>query len=142
VLLRDDPHKTSTKSIRLRVDGGNNSKECTVQTDGSCQPPPPDTSSSKPSLMRVTQTEDSVDARLLVTCTNNGIAADQVVKGGVLFYPKAGVQIVPVSGEAVLTIYQDSQRGRRDDDPFLNDHVVCPVQQGTVLTLMDTYNSK
>jgi hypothetical protein len=142
VLVRnDDPYQTSTKSIRLRVDHGNanadDQQECTVQADGSCQPPPPDTSSSKPSLMRVTQTEESVDARLLVTCTNG---ADQV-KGGVLFYPKAGVQIVPVSGEAVFTLYKDS-RGRRDDDPFLNDHVVCPVQRGIVVAIEDTYYSQ
>lgn len=137
-LLRD-PYTAGTKSIRVRVDGAadnEHQQECTVQADGSCLPNNDNkTASSSSSLMRVTQTDESVEARLLVTCTKGA-----QVKGGALFYPKAGIQVVPVSGEAVFTIYRDF-RGRRDDDPFVDYHIVCPVQSGVVLTLEDTYYS-
>jgi hypothetical protein len=134
-LLRD-PYTAGTKSIRVRVDGvadNDQQQECTVQTDGSCLPNDDKKASSSSSLMRVTQTDESVEARLLVTCTKGA-----KVTGGALFYPKAGIQVVPVSGEAVLTVYRDFS-GRRDDDPFVDEHIVCPVQSGVVLTLEDTY---
>jgi hypothetical protein len=137
-LLRD-PYTAGTKSIRVRVDGvadndNDQQQECTVQADGSCLPnDDKKASSSSSSLMRVTQTDESVEARLLVTCTKGA-----KVQGGALFYPKAGIQVVPVSGEAVLTVYRDFS-GRRDDDPFVDEHIVCPVRSGVVLTLEDTY---
>lgn len=124
--IGSDPYVKGAKSIRVRVDGTAEG-ECTLKENGDCA-----TNASR-SLMRVTETNKEVIMRLMVTCTSTG-----TIEGGVTFYPKAGVRIVPVAGEAVLTVYKDS-RGKIDEDPFVNDHVACPVQKGVVLTMEDTF---
>jgi len=130
--LPDDYYTTSFKpDLRVTVESSN---ECEVQPDGSC----PDTTSSGGStglpLSRIVTTDDeTVIARIYLQCVSDDAS------GGLMFFPKTGVRIQPVNGNAVLIIYQDLDYARRDEDPFVDEHLVCPVTKGRAVTLEEVY---
>ena len=115
--------------------------ECVVQPDGSCASAADSPASLFPSdslsSSRIVVTDDAtVLGRLYVQCQSDS------AKGGLMFFPKTGVRIQPVHGNAILIVYQDLQEGvgaLRQEDPFLDEHMTCPVTAGRAVTLEEVY---
>jgi hypothetical protein len=128
--VRSDYYSLIDPLIEIRL-ASSGDQECEMQHDGTCK----EDSVDRPKQLIVTAQADEI-ARLFVTCTDD----ENGIEGGKLFFPKTGTQILPVSGEAVLIEYRDSSgSGKTDKEPFLDEHIVCPVRKGTVVTLEDVY---
>lgn len=147
--LPSDHYETTSKKPDLRwlVDEAsklsNTSNECEVQADGSCTSTSSSSSeslssSSSAAAARIVATDDeSVVGRLFLQCRTDD--AD----GGLLFFPKTGVRIQPVNGNAILILYQDlGEVPLRELDPFLDEHLTCPVTNGRSVTLEEVYYRK
>jgi len=139
-------HETTRQpQLEIFVDEGATvgDEECEVQADGSClaaeteqDPTTPTTEGGNSSPIRsVTVTDDeTILGRLLLLCRTEDTT------GGLIFFPKTGVRIAePASGDAVLILYQTD--GMRDEDPFLDEHMTCPIRQGKAVTLEEVYHS-
>jgi hypothetical protein len=81
---------------------------------------------------------DKVLAQLRVVCSRT-----EDLVGGAVHYPKAGVHVNPVQqeamGYAVLTMYNDPKTGAREKDPFVEELVECPVQQGQLVSIVQDF---
>jgi hypothetical protein len=118
----------------------NTSNECEMQADGSCTSASSSStaslsSSSLAGAARIVATDDeAVMGRLFLQCRTDD--AD----GGLLFFPKTGVRIQPVNGNAILILYQDlGEAPLRELDPFLDEHLTCPVTDGRAVTLEEVF---
>lgn len=135
VKLPSDHYTTINKpDLHLMVESGSSSNECEVQADGSCLETATSSSTVDLPLSRIVTTDDqSVVARIHLQCLSDDAA------GGLMFFPKTGVRIQPVNGNAVLIVYQDLDSARREEDPFVDEHLTCPVTQGRAVTLEEVY---
>jgi hypothetical protein len=63
-------------------------------------------------------------------------------EGGFLTFPKAGVHVNPreVKGEALVMVFADPANGEKDEDPFIEEFVECPVLHGELVTVVDYYH--
>lgn len=84
----------------------------------------------------VTAIEDDISALLLIFC---GAPA----KGGAIHFPRTGVHVnsAESEGEALLMIYTDPATGKRDQNGFISEYVACPVQEGTMMAVVDSFPS-
>ena len=139
-------------------------QECVILSDGSFScvttdddddnDDDDDDDDQKHQTATTTITDDSVTARVILTCTMPTTAtadaaattttttaeaattiatSSSTSTSGMLYFPKAGVRILPTDRSAVLIQYADHHR-RRDEDPYLDQHVTCPVVVMTTTT--------
>ena len=119
-------------------------QECEVQADGSClaAADSDDSSATESSgaggtLRSVLVDDDTIKGRLLLICRSEDTT------GGLIFFPKTGVRIAePASGDAVVIVYQDLTSGTRDEDPFLDEHMICPIRRGKAVALEEVYYAR
>jgi hypothetical protein len=134
------------------------SGECEMEANGSCQPEKDDRKNIKFVAPETTTTDDSVAARIILTCTKTtsanvndattatvSIAASSFSPSGMLFFVKAGVRVVPTDRSALFIQYNEMAADMsilREPDPFLDQHVICPVNEAnmTVATIMYNIN--
>jgi hypothetical protein len=138
-----------SRDFSLRVMEMTSDDECEIQQDGSCSSASAAGASSNVPV--TVSSDENVAARLIVLCSSSSIPSDkqqqQPVKGGMLYFPKTGVRILPHEsnntlqdgGSAVLIQYETA--GKRDKDPYLDEHVICPVLAGTVGFVEQVYPS-
>jgi len=62
--------------------------------------------------------------------------------GGHIHFPKAGVHLnlKDSRGHALFMVYTDTERGIREDDPFIEEYVECPVQRGKLTVISDSFS--
>jgi hypothetical protein len=133
--------------------------DCEVDTDGSC------ITNNIPSqapvyVVEKTKTDDTIAARVVLTCvksSSNSIKKENVTSSnttdddddslssftpsGMIYFIKAGVRIVPTDRSAILIQYDEASDDDiilREPDPFLDEHILCPVTEPnmTVATIM------
>jgi hypothetical protein len=135
------PDKFSVKIESGPIQSAEPSNECDVQSDGSCIPK---SGSGMETVVETTTTPESVAARIFLSCvmttqekevddslTNSTDSSDASYSpSGMLLFVKAGVRVVPTDRSAVLIQYNELASDRsilREPDPFLDQHVICPV---------------
>lgn len=74
--------------------------------------------------------DDDIQARLQVMCPTFG------AKGGVIYFPRAGIRIVPEPGDAIVSLYQTMPT---EENNFLRDQSMCAVRQGSIAKLEHIY---
>lgn len=136
----------SSDSFRVKIESGPSqdevlSDECDVASDGSCLPAS-NRGDAIETVVETTTTSDSVSARILLTCVKmtrdeklkdadaNSTDSSSFSPSGMLLFVKAGVRVVPTDRSALLVQYNELASDRsilREPDPFLDQHVVCPV---------------
>ena len=105
---------------------GNNdvdaSKDCTIAADGSTTCENTAAASASPPE-RIDMTGPTVVASLWLIC-------QAPEEGGQIYFPKTGTIILPREflGSAILMLHEKG--GEREDDPFIDEMVVCPVTKG------------
>jgi hypothetical protein len=146
VLLTTESSAFSSDKFHVKVESGpirsgEPSHECVVQSDGSCIP---DSENGIETVVEGTTTHESVAARIFLTCLktprdkeetdlpSNSTDSSDVSHSpsGMLLFVKAGVRVVPTDRSAVLIQYNEVASDRsvlREPDPFLDQHVICPV---------------
>jgi hypothetical protein len=105
-------------------------QQCVVGQDGTCA----QENTAPRRIEMITTTGDNVKSRLMILC-------QAPARGGTIYFPKAGVLIRPaeVIGDAFLIQHQVD--GQREEDPFLDEIVICPVRQGAMATFEDSFLS-
>ena len=78
------------------------------------------------------QAEDT--AAMQIFCTAPAL-------GGGIHFAKAGVHVNTREsvGEALFILYTDMEQGSREEDPFTEEHVSCPVREGEMVAVFDFY---
>jgi hypothetical protein len=139
--------------------------ECELQPDGSCVSAMTtgtnDINSPKYVIERTT-TDDTISVRVILTCVKHSIEPDMIatpaVNGtnttnddalaytpsGMMYFTKAGVRVVPTDRSALIIKYDeiaphDMSTIYREDDPFLDQHIVCPVTQTNMTVATISY---
>jgi hypothetical protein len=118
----------------------NSEQECTVDADGkqSCIDVEMEsmsaTATGGETEITVTAVEDGIVAKLMIFC-------NAPVKGGAIHFPRTGVHVNPVDREALLMIYMDTETQERDKDAFISEYVACPVREGSMMTVMDSFSN-
>lgn len=136
--LPSNHYQSNKLDLHVWIDDGKSEQEqCEMKTDGSCLENSsadfPKLKNSTVSASVITTDESKVQARLLMICRSKDAT------GGLIFFPKAGVRILPVSRDAVLIIHQDLNSGKHETDPFLDEHMICPLQHGMATTLEEVF---
>ena len=108
-------------------------QQCTVDADGkqSCEDIESKDATAKGEIT-VTAIQDEVAATLMIFC-------NAPEKGGAIHFPRTGVHVNPVEREALLMIYMDTATGTRDKNAFISEYVACPVQEGSMMTVVDNF---
>ena len=138
--------------------------ECELKSDGSCVSTTTANNIDSPSyIVERSTTDDTISARVILTCVKSNTAPDaSVVNGtnttsndddhglantpsGMMYFTKAGVRIVPTDRSALIVKYDerathDMSTVYREDDPFLDQHIVCPVTQVNMTVATVSYN--
>ena len=127
--LRKDP----MFQVRVRSaeeDTVASSKDCTVGADGSTSCGDEAAALTTASPQRIEVTSPNVVATILLICK-------APAQGGQIFFPKTGTVMLPKEfvGSAVVILHEIQEE--REDDPFVDEYVVCPVTKGKFLAFSD-----
>lgn len=116
-----DPMLLLEKHAAASVDGN---KECVVDaSSGECK----DDNSQQRQRRQVSLSPNANDqASLFIFCSTPEA-------GGMIHFPKVGVSVKPKLGEAMIVFYEEG-----DDE--LRDTVLCPVQQGELIQVIDRFS--
>jgi hypothetical protein len=139
--------------------------ECELQPDGSCVSATAANNINSPSyVIERTTTDDTISARVILTCVKSNIVPDVIATpaangtnttneadeltytpSGMMYFTKAGVRIVPTDRSALIVKYDeiaphDMSTIYREEDPFLDQHIVCPVTQTNMSVATILYN--
>lgn len=113
------------------------SQECTMDSqDGTCVGTTSEkTSQLFPPKIQITEAKKIDTAVLNAFCT-------VPEAGGHIHFPKAGVHLnlKESGGHALFMIYTDTDKGIREDDPFIEEYVECPVQRGKLTIISDSFS--
>ena len=138
--------------------------ECELQSDGSCVAATAvNNIDPQTFIVERTHTDDTISARIIMTCVKSNIVPNAIatpsVNGtnttndedglsytpsGMMYFTKAGVRIVPTDRSALIVKYDeiaphDLLSIHREVDPFLDQHIVCPVTQINMTVATITY---
>lgn len=115
--------------LQVRVREPTNKEDCNIEADGST------TCSSDAGIsdrmIRISLAKDaSVIASVLVLCETPSV-------GGEIFFTKTGTTLLPkdTKGDAVLILHEVNDN--REEDPFVDEFVICPVQEGRMFSLSE-----
>ena len=167
LVTKTESSPLNSSSYTIKVESGpttvESDVECELQSDGSCAPTKSTSDVNAPTfLVERTHTDDTISARVILTCVKSNVVPDVtsplIVNGtnttneddvvsytpsGMMYFTKAGVRIVPTDRSALIIKYDeiashDVSSIFREVDPFLDQHIVCPVTQTnmTVATIM------
>ena len=116
---KDSPSSSSSSS----------QKECAVEADGATCAEVPAPSTDIPGW-DVQVESPKVVASILVVC-------QAPAQGGQIYFPKTGTVLIPADlvGSVVVVLHEVG--GMREKDPFVDNYLVCPIQQGKMVTLSD-----
>ena len=161
IAIKDPVSPLVDSSYIVKVESGpttvESDGECDLQSDGSCRTVA--ASGNAPTFaVERTNTDDTISARIILTCVKSSVVPDVAVgvndtnttddnlsytPSGMIYFTKAGVRIVPTDRSALIIKYDemaphDKTVVFREVDPFLDQHIVCPVTQSnmTVATIM------
>ena len=102
-------------------------QQCTMKEQGkSC-------TASDAALNLVNANDDTI-ATVILFCEPPKV-------GGGIQFVNTGVHVNPreVVGEALLVVYQDAKLKLKEEDPYLNEYAVCPVQEGSMTILQRNF---
>lgn len=124
VLLKKDPIFKTNLATR------DASEDCSVDADGSATCKASDAMTAVQPERYLVEGADDL-ASLLIVC-------ETPTKGGQIYFPKTGTVILPekeLEGTAILVLHENG--GTREKDPFVDEYVICPVQEGSMLTFAE-----
>jgi hypothetical protein len=167
ILTKAESSPLHSSSYTVKVESGptaaESDVECELQSDGSCVTASSTNKiNSSTFVVERTNTDDTISARVILTCVKSNIvphvtstlAANDTnttndddnlsyTPSGMMYFTKAGVRIVPTDRSALIIKYDeiaphDVSTIFREVDPYLDQHIVCPVTQTnmTVATIM------
>jgi hypothetical protein len=101
------------------------SEDCAVGTDGTAT-----CAAARQQPERIVINTPNTVATLMLLCT-------APTEGGQIYFTKTGTILLPKDfvGSAILLLHEDNLQ--REEDPFVDEFVVCPVQQGSMLTFVE-----
>jgi hypothetical protein len=167
VVTKAESSPLNSSSYIVKVESGptttESDVECELQSDGSCVTASITNNINSPAfVVERTTTDDTISVRLILTCVKSNIIPDVIsalavndtnttndddelsyTPSGMMYFTKAGVRIVPTDRSALIIKYDevvphDISTIYREVDPYLDQHIVCPVAQPnmTVATIM------
>ena len=104
-------------------------QECTVEADGNTCSETPAPGAVIP-RQTVKVRDPTVVASILLVC-------EAPKTGGQIYFPKTGTVLLPTDmvGSAVLMLHGSG--GEREEDPFIDEYLICPIHEGKMVTLSD-----
>ena len=168
VVRNADVSPFNSSSYTIKVQSGpataESDVECELQSDGSCVAATAvNNIDPQTFIVERTNTDDTISARIILTCVKSNIVPNAIatpsVNGtnttndedglsytpsGMMYFTKAGVRIVPTDRSALIVKYDeiaphDLLSIHREVDPFLDQHIVCPVTQINMTVATITY---
>lgn len=106
-------------------------QDCSIGADGSTTCSSDVSGGKNPTVIRVSLANDAnVLASVLVLC-------ETPAQGGDIFFTKTGTTLLSkdIQGDAILILHQVD--GNRDEDPFVDEYVICPVRDGRMFLLTE-----
>ena len=106
-------------------------EDCSIGPDGSTTCSSSADDENETNMIRVSLANDvSVLASVLVLCETPKV-------GGEIFFTKTGTTLLPndIKGDAIVILHEVD--AKREDDPFVDEYVICPVREGRMFTLSE-----
>jgi hypothetical protein len=130
---------TTAKDCEIDVATGTCSATTTTVSDDST------TAADDFNGIRLSESTEHTAANIMLFCGTTTPGASQLVasatnmNSGMVYFPKAGVRVVPaarstnssdhdsVIGDLLLVVHMDPLTNKREEDPFVDEYIMCPV---------------
>lgn len=116
--------------IEPSTDKTTKQEDCSIELDGSTTCSGGTEDAIGPTVRVLLANDTNVLVSVMVMCETPEV-------GGEIFFTKTGTTLLPqdIKGDAIVILHEVNEK--REEDPFVDEFVICPVQEGRMFTFSE-----